>query len=101
MIGLFQGTSSFQSNIVFFNTNLPSELGPCNVTANLTTEVNPYSFNEVSNLLFLSQPLGVGFSYSSEGVGSLNPGMLSIQMHKNHKSTIGGYYPDRNILGQS
>ncbi|KAF7938046.1 hypothetical protein EAE99_001718 [Botrytis elliptica] len=55
MIGLFQ------------------ELGPCNVTANLTTELNPYSFSEYSNLLFLSQPLGVGFSYGSEGEGSLNP----------------------------
>ncbi|TGO41671.1 hypothetical protein BHYA_0018g00430 [Botrytis hyacinthi] len=49
------------------------ELGPCNVTANLTTELNPYSFSEYSNLLFLSQPLGVGFSYGSEGEGSLNP----------------------------
>jgi len=52
------------------------ELGPCNVTQNLTTQVNPYSWSEVSNLLFLSQPLGVGFSYGSEGVGSLNPSML-------------------------
>ncbi|TGO46751.1 hypothetical protein BOTNAR_0567g00050 [Botryotinia narcissicola] len=45
------------------------ELGPCNVTANLTTELNPYSFSEYSNLLFLSKPLG----YGSEGEGSLNP----------------------------
>ena len=49
------------------------ELGPCNVTANLTTEVNPYSWSEVSNLLFISQPLGVGFSYSEEEPGSFNP----------------------------
>ncbi|PQE12758.1 carboxypeptidase S1 protein [Rutstroemia sp. NJR-2017a BBW] len=55
MIGLFQ------------------ELGPCNVTANLTSQVNPYSWSEVSNMLFLSQPLGVGFSYGNEQVGSLNP----------------------------
>ncbi|KAL2072604.1 hypothetical protein VTL71DRAFT_11947 [Oculimacula yallundae] len=48
------------------------ELGPCNITANLTTQVNPYSFTEVSNMLFLSQPLGVGFSYGSEGEGSLD-----------------------------
>ncbi|CZR50976.1 related to carboxypeptidase [Phialocephala subalpina] len=55
MIGLFQ------------------ELGPCNITANLTSQVNPYAWNEVSNMLFLSQPLGVGFSYGNEQVGSLNP----------------------------
>ncbi|KAF2096817.1 peptidase S10, serine carboxypeptidase [Rhizodiscina lignyota] len=49
------------------------ELGPCNVTANLTTMVNPYSWNEVSNLLFLSQPVGTGFSYSEEAPGSFEP----------------------------
>ncbi|KAK7727767.1 hypothetical protein SLS57_002810 [Botryosphaeria dothidea] len=48
------------------------ELGPCNITENLTSSINPYSWNEVSNLLFLSQPLGTGFSYSEEGVGSFN-----------------------------
>ncbi|KAF2090517.1 hypothetical protein K490DRAFT_34644 [Saccharata proteae CBS 121410] len=48
------------------------ELGPCNVTANLTTMVNPYSWSEVSNLLFISQPVGTGFSYQTEGVGTLN-----------------------------
>ena len=56
------------------NTNMEfSELGPCNVTENFTSQVNPYSWSEVSNLLFLSQPLGVGFSYGSEEVGSINP----------------------------
>ncbi|MCJ1426652.1 hypothetical protein MMC29_004555 [Sticta canariensis] len=49
------------------------ELGPCNITEDLKTELNPYAWNEVSNLLFLSQPLGVGFSYSEEEAGSLNP----------------------------
>ncbi|CZT08422.1 hypothetical protein WAI453_007252 [Rhynchosporium graminicola] len=52
------------------------ELGPCNITANLTTQVNPYSFSEVSNMLFLSQPLGVGFSYGSEGEGSFDNGIF-------------------------
>ena len=49
------------------------ELGPCNVTKELITEINPYAWNEVSNMLFLSQPLGVGFSYGSAEPGSLDP----------------------------
>ena len=48
------------------------ELGPCNVTKKLTTELNPYAFNEVSNMLFLSQPIGVGFSYASKEPGTIN-----------------------------
>ncbi|KAI9813836.1 MAG: hypothetical protein M1827_003626 [Pycnora praestabilis] len=48
------------------------ELGPCNVTADNVTMINPYSWNEVSNMLFLSQPLGTGFSYGSEEAGTLN-----------------------------
>ncbi|KAI0123951.1 putative carboxypeptidase S1 [Xylariales sp. AK1849] len=48
------------------------ELGPCNVTSNYTTAVNPFSWNEASNLLFLSQPLGVGLSYADEVVGVVN-----------------------------
>ncbi|XXH04044.1 hypothetical protein Hte_010455 [Hypoxylon texense] len=48
------------------------ELGPCNVTHNGTSVVNPYAWNEVSNLLFLSQPIGVGFSYADTVVGIVN-----------------------------
>ncbi|KAI9724216.1 MAG: hypothetical protein M1828_003961 [Chrysothrix sp. TS-e1954] len=47
------------------------ELGPCNVTADLKTMVNPYSWNNVSNFIFLSQPFGTGFSYMTEEVGSI------------------------------
>ncbi|OCL09502.1 hypothetical protein AOQ84DRAFT_316840 [Glonium stellatum] len=46
------------------------ELGPCAIAPNLTSYINPYGWNEVSNLLFLSQPLGTGFSYSEEEAGS-------------------------------
>jgi carboxypeptidase C (cathepsin A) len=59
-----------------------SELGPCNVTENLTSQVNPYSWSEVSNLLFLSQPLGVGFSYG----GLLSMDFWSFTEGKNAKT---------------
>ncbi|GAB7359909.1 hypothetical protein MBLNU230_g7436t1 [Neophaeotheca triangularis] len=48
------------------------ELGPCNITEDIESQVNPYSWSEYSNLLFLSQPIGVGFSYETAVAGSVN-----------------------------
>jgi len=48
------------------------ELGPCMIAENLTSYINDYSWSEVSNMLFLSQPVGVGFSYQEEALGSMN-----------------------------
>ncbi|EXJ80740.1 carboxypeptidase D [Capronia epimyces CBS 606.96] len=39
----------------------------------LVSHINPHAWNEASNLIFLSQPLGVGFSYGSKEPGSLDP----------------------------
>ncbi|OTB00955.1 hypothetical protein M426DRAFT_323843 [Hypoxylon sp. CI-4A] len=65
------------------------ELGPCNVTHTGESVVNPYAWNEVSNLLFLSQPLGVGFSYEDEVVGVINGTGFPV-----NSSTPDGRYSD-------
>lgn len=49
-----------------FHPNQHVEHGPCNVTEDLVSQLNPYSWNEASNMIYLSQPLGVGFSYGSK-----------------------------------
>lgn len=60
MIGLFQ------------------ELGPCNITEELTSLLNPYSWSNVSNMLFLSQPIGVGFSYAEKEAGFYDPAIYDL-----------------------
>lgn len=47
------------------STGLLFELGPCNIAKNgTTTEPNPHSWNSNTNMIFLDQPVEVGYSYA-------------------------------------
>jgi carboxypeptidase C (cathepsin A) len=64
LIGLFQGKHLI-ATITCIHAHEDAEHGPCNVTEDLKTQLNPHAWNEVSNMLYLSQPVGVGFSYET------------------------------------
>lgn len=54
-------------------TGLMMELGPCTVNDEGTdTTINKYSWNSNANIVFLDQPLNVGYSYGSDGASNTN-----------------------------
>ena len=50
-----------------------SDNGPCGVDYNGNLYYNPYSWNNVSNMIYIDQPTQVGFSYSETVNGYMDP----------------------------
>ncbi|KAJ7504986.1 serine carboxypeptidase [Mycena galericulata] len=62
----FNGGPGSSSMLGLFQEN-----GPCRITNNSESVThNAYSWNNIANVLYIDQPVGVGFSYGTETVGT-------------------------------
>ncbi|KAF7586535.1 hypothetical protein BBP40_008690, partial [Aspergillus hancockii] len=77
-----------------------TENGPCQVNRNLTTRGNPWSWNQEYNVLYLDQPVQVGFSYDvpTEGVLNLTTGDVIPNYKGPHDpALIPGTFSSQNV----
>ncbi|EKG10359.1 RTA-like protein [Macrophomina phaseolina MS6] len=65
--------------------------GPCSIKEDGTTEINPLSWNNVSNVLYISQPVGTGFSYAGLQEASIDE--LSGQFLNASLANVTGIWP--------
>ncbi|KAI8957971.1 putative carboxypeptidase S1 [Daldinia sp. FL1419] len=66
LVAYFEGGPGDASEYGLFTQN-----GPCHFVNNETTpSLNPYSFNSYANMLYIDQPIGVGFSYGNATANS-------------------------------
>ncbi|KAF7556190.1 hypothetical protein G7Z17_g1661 [Cylindrodendrum hubeiense] len=54
------------------------ELGPCLIDGPNATKPNPFAWNNHANLIFVDQPVNVGFSYSDDPVKNLEDAMTDM-----------------------
>lgn len=59
-------------------TGLFFELGPSSIGKDVKPIYNPHSWNANASVIFLEQPVGVGYSYSSEQISSTNAAAKDI-----------------------
>lgn len=66
LVAWFNGGPGCSSMIGLFQEN-----GPCQFyNGSSTPSLNPYSFNEYANMIYVDQPIGTGFSYGTDTVDS-------------------------------
>lgn len=73
MIGLFQEVSNdiHQEVCIGKNADFDAQNGPCQFYNGASEpSLNPYSFNEYANMIYVDQPIGTGFSYGTDTVTS-------------------------------
>lgn len=79
------------------------ENGPSRVNTSINLERNPYSWNNRANVIYLDEPIGVGFSYATDGssistttaaavdvVSFMHLFFLQFPQYSNHKVHVAG-----------
>jgi len=74
---------------------MSSEGGPCYVTPDgMNTTLNPWSLNNHANVLYIDQPVGAGFSYTSLVNGTYDLFKSTITPLKAYNGTV----PESNLI---
>ncbi|KAH9974756.1 serine carboxypeptidase [Lactifluus volemus] len=74
LITWFNGGPGSSSMIGLFH-----ELGPCRINNQSTgVDLNPMSWNNYANVLFIDQPVGTGFSYGNTTVGTSQQAAVDV-----------------------